>query len=176
LSERADAGIVAQRDLVTAAALLDLVSAPWLGELAHRCRENGAAVLFPMIYDGRIHCTPAEPGDEAVRDRVNQHQHTDKGFGPALGPDAAGTAGRLFASLGYEVRRGSSDWHVGPNAGALQEQLIDGWATAATTIDPASSALIADWRTRRLTHVAAGRSILTVGHQDIAGWLPQAGG
>ena len=29
-----------------------------------------------------------------------------------------------------------------------------------------------DWRARRLAHVDAGRSRLTVGHDDLAAWLP----
>jgi trans-aconitate methyltransferase len=48
--------------LVTASALLDLVSERWLEKLVERCRETGAAVLFALTYDGRIACSPEEPG------------------------------------------------------------------------------------------------------------------
>jgi glycosyltransferase involved in cell wall biosynthesis len=41
--------------LVTASALLDLVSERWLLALAARCRHAGAAALFALSYDGRIH-------------------------------------------------------------------------------------------------------------------------
>jgi hypothetical protein len=34
------------------------------------------------------------------------------------------------------------------------------------------SALLADWRARRIAHVDDGRSQLIVGHKDLAGWLP----
>ena len=54
----------------------------WLRALAARCRESGAALLFALSYDGRIQCSPEEPEDAEVRDLVNRHQRTDKGFGP----------------------------------------------------------------------------------------------
>ena len=56
----------------------------------------------------------------------------------------------------------------------LQRELIDGWARAAVEIAPHQSALVHDWLTRRLAHVDAGRSHLTVGHEDLAAW-PRSG-
>jgi hypothetical protein len=64
------AAIFHGRQLVTASALLDLVSEPWLQALAVRCREHASAVLFALNYDGRIQCWPEEPGDEQVRELV----------------------------------------------------------------------------------------------------------
>ncbi len=101
---------------------------------------------------------------------VNQHQRTDKGFGPAVGPDAADVAARCFADLGYRVQRAPSDWLLTPASGALQRQLIDGWAQAAAEMAPQQIRAIDAWRERRLAHVAAGWSAITVGHEDVAGW------
>lgn len=156
------------RRLVTASALLDLVSEPWLRGLTAHCREHASAALFALNYDGRIHCSPVEGEDELVRELVNQHQQRDKGFGAALGSDAAATAERLFAGAGYQVHRQPSDWVLSPDDRGLQQALIDGWAQAATEQAPGESASIQDWRTRRLAHVAQGRSRLRVGHQDVA--------
>jgi hypothetical protein len=61
---------------------------------------------------------------------------------------------------------------LGPDARELQEQLIDGWAEAAIAVAPGRPSSIRSWRTRRLAHVAAGRSQLIVGHEDLAAWLP----
>jgi hypothetical protein len=165
-----DESIFAGRILVTASALLDLVSETWLRALAARCRENGAAVLFALTYDGAIRCAPGEPDDEMVHDLVNRHQRTDKGFGLALGPDAPGLAERCFAALGYRVRRERSDWELSPDAIGLQRQLIEGWAQAATVTAPAQATSILGWRDRRIAHVESHRSRLTVGHQDLAAW------
>jgi hypothetical protein len=159
------------RALVTASALLDLVPARWLDALAQRCLEAGAAVLFVLSYNGDIRCTPEEPEDELVRGLVNQHQRTDKGFGPALGPDASAVAARAFGSRGYQVRRERSDWVLAAGERALQTQLIEGWAEAAEAIAPDRAPQLDGWKDRRLGHVAAGRSSLVVGHDDIAAWL-----
>jgi len=166
-----DESIFVRRILVTAAALLDLVSEAWLRVLAVRCREHGAAVLFALTYDGAIRCAPREPDDEMVHDLVNRHQRTDKGFGLALGPDAPGLAEECFAALGYRVRRERSDWELSPDAIGLQRQLIEGWAQAATATAPARAVSILGWRDRRLAHVENHRSRLTVGHEDLAAWL-----
>jgi hypothetical protein len=55
----------------------------------------------------------------------------------------------------------------------MQRLLIDGWARAATEIDPRHARTIADWHVRRLTHVDAGRSRIVVGHDDLAAWPPR---
>ena len=63
LSKLADSSLFAGHALVTASALLDLVSvrlaAKRAGSALPRCR--GAMVLFALTYDGRITWEPAEP-------------------------------------------------------------------------------------------------------------------
>lgn len=173
LSRLADfGGLFAARDLVTASALLDLVSDTWLRRLADRCQGAGAVVLFALSYDGRIVCSPADSGDETIHALVNRHQHTDKGFGPALGPDATAFAAACFRQLGYDVSVASSDWRLTPAHGALQQQLVDGWAAAAVEVVPSEQATIAAWHRRRLEHIERGQSFLTVGHQDLLGVPP----
>ncbi|MBA3271926.1 MAG: class I SAM-dependent methyltransferase, partial [Acidobacteria bacterium] len=110
-----DPSIFAGRHLVTASALLDLVSETWLQTLASRCRSAGAAALFTITYDGRSSCLPAEPEDELVRGLMNTHQRRDKGLGgPAAGPDATACAERCFVAEGYRVTSEATDWVLGP--------------------------------------------------------------
>jgi len=158
--------------LVTASALLDLVSEQWLRTLVQRCRAAGADVLFALTYDGRIACDPVDGDDERVRGLVNQHQRGDKGFGPALGPDATRVAEACFRAEGYVVDVAASDWVLSPEQHELQRELVAGWAGAARELAPSDAALIDGWRARRLAHIDAGRSHLRVGHQDLAAWLP----
>ena len=165
-----DRALFASRALVTASALLDLVSDAWLEALIARCREAGAAVLFALTYDGRMDFAPAEIEDEAICGLVNRHQRTDKGFGPALGPAAVARTSELFSAAGYYVEREASDWSLTPESHELQRQLIAGWADAAVAVAPERSDVIDDWCDRRMAHVDEGRSQVIVGHKDLAGW------
>jgi len=174
LGELDEPNIFTGRHLVTASALLDLVSEPWLRVLAARCRAARAAALFTITYDGHFTCSPAEPEDTMVRSLLNEHQKRDKGLGgPAQGPDAVACAERCFVDAGYLVHRESSDWTVGPEQTQMQRMLIDGWAEAAAEVTREGAPVIADWRARRLAHVDAGRSRAVVGHEDLAALLPE---
>ena len=156
------------RDLVTASALLDLVSESWLQRLARRCRETGARALFALTYDGRSICTPADEDDEMIRELMNRHQrNNDKGFGTAAGPDGTDAAERSFKAEGYGVRRERSDWHVQADARGFQHRLFEGWAQAAREIAPERSIAIDAWLARRQEHLDAGRSTVMVGHEDL---------
>jgi hypothetical protein len=169
--DRLDADLFAGRHLVTASALLDLVSESWLKLLASRCREVGATALFTLTYDGRSSCDPVEPEDDLVRHLMNVHQKTDKGLGGlAEGPDAWSVAERVFKDAGYRVACAASDWSIAPSAQAFQHMLIEGWAHAAREIAPRKSDTIADWLRRRLAHVAGGRSRIVVNHVDMVAW------
>jgi hypothetical protein len=158
--------------LVTASALLDLVSATWLAEATLRCREAEAPVLLALTYDGRMRCNPAEPDDRLVQQLFNRHQRTDKGFGLAVGPSAAAAAERSLLQAGYRTRSARSDWRIGPGRhAALQLQLIEGWFDAAQELAPAETSRLREWRRRRRAHVEADRSELLVGHVDLIAWL-----
>jgi hypothetical protein len=159
------------RGLVTAAALLDLVGGAWLTALLARCRAAHAAVCFALTYDGRSECTPAEPEDAEVLALFNRHQRLEKGFGAALGPDAARVAEAELRAHGYNVAAAESDWLVEPAHVAMQEALLDGWLGAALEIAPERRGALTDWHRRRMAHVALGRSALRVGHVDLVGWL-----
>jgi len=172
-----DSGLVGSARLVTASALLDLVSDSWLERLADQCRNASAVALFALSYDGRIACVPSDEGDEIVRTLVNRHQHGDKGFGAALGPEATSHAESCFRARGYETRRAQSDWSLGAADAALQRELVDGWAEAArelaaTEMAATEPGAIERWRVRRQAHIAEGVSRIVVGHEDLAAWLP----
>jgi trans-aconitate methyltransferase len=165
------ATVLQGQEMVTASALLDLVSEEWLQALCAMCRSQRSVVLFALSYDGRMTSLPEEPEDELVRTLVNRHQQTDKGFGRALGPDAAARATELLENLGYQVVRDRSDWVLDRESALLQRQLIDGWAEAATAIAPAEAEIIGRWRERRIEHIAGERSRVIVGHEDLGAFI-----
>jgi hypothetical protein len=161
------------RHLVTASALLDLVSEEWLRALAAQCRAAGAATLFALTYTGRSRCSPVEPDDGMIRELLNRHQKTDKGLGgAAAGPEASALAARCFEEAGYHVSIAASDWSLGRGAEELQQMLIEGWTVPAMELAPRDADRITRWRDRRLAHVRTGYSKMIVGHTDIAAWVP----
>jgi hypothetical protein len=152
-------------DLVTTSALLDLVSAGWLDRLVAALSRVARPLYAALSYDGAVALSPESRYDGEVIAAVNRHQRTDKGFGPALGPDAARTAPERMRAAGFAVIEGRSDWQFGADDGAIQMEMLTGWAGAAaeTGVDPA---IIAQWLGERRDHVAAGRSHMRVGHID----------
>ncbi len=159
-----------RRCLVTASALLDLVSENWLDQLAHRSMRAGASVCFTLTYNGRIRPTPVEPEDRTAAELFNRHQLGDKGFGPALGPDAGRRGAEIFENCGYRTRSGGSDWRIKPGQRALQRALLDDWFDAVIEIDPDRAGELRNWRDRRRAHIDANRSEFIVGHTDVIGW------
>jgi len=157
--------------LVTASALLDLVSLHWLQALGLCCRRLGAGVLFALNYDGRICNDPADPMDERLRELVNRHQCTDKGFGPALGPASAPAVEQLFSGLGYSLQLQPSDWHIGARQASLQKMLVHGWLDAAGEMAPEEARQLQAWGRRRGMQIENTGLQITVGHVDVAGWL-----
>lgn len=153
--------------LVTASALIDLVSADWLERLAQRCREVQAAVFIALSYDGTLGWDPALKDDEKVRASVNRHQHTNKGFGPALGPLAAPEFKTRLERLDYRVELRPSPWRLGPEQIAMQTTLLQGWVEAVREIAPDATHWLHAWAARRRSLIEQGNSRLIVGHWDL---------
>ena len=155
-------------DLVTASALLDLVSEPWLRELAAACVAGRRGVLFALSYDGTVSWQgDDDPLDRTVLDAVNEHQLRDKGLGPALGPTAGRTVERVFHEAGYETWLVASPWELGQDDEELVRPLLDGWVSAAIEQLPEVAERARAWAERRATAVASGHARLSVGHCDV---------
>src|SRR3954464_9342235 len=153
-------------ELVTTSALLDLVSHEWLDRLVTEAAARRLPVYAALSYDGLATLDPTDALDSAVIDAVNQHQQSDKGFGPALGSEAAATAPSRFEAIGYGVTQGASDWVFGQKDAEIQTEVLTGWAVAAREIGATSISEIIGWLARRRGHVAGGRSSMRVGHVD----------
>jgi len=152
--------------LVTASALLDLVSAPWLQALTTHVQGTAAALLFALNVDGRTHWDPADPDDAFVQGCFGRHQLRDKGFGPALGAQAAPAAQALWAAAGYQVRQARSDWVIeGAPSTAMLSAMIEGTAAAAQQQEPGAQPRVQAWQARRQACLGATR--LQVGHVDL---------
>jgi len=152
--------------LVTASALLDLVSQAWLENLAAACAHVGASAWFALSYDGRIELAPQHAKDSWLQSLINVHQRSNKGFGEALGPKAHAAACAAFARHGYKVLEARSDWRLTTEESELQGELIEGWLGAARELANDDTALT-DWSALRRSQIAAGALEIHVGHSDL---------
>jgi hypothetical protein len=167
LAHDLEAALDGPADLVTASALLDLVSKDWLDRFVVETAARRLPVYAALTYDGRVEFDPGDPLDTAVVASVNRHQRRDKGFGPALGPMAAAAAIDRFRNAGHTIVQGLSDWVFAPHDHAIQNDVVAGWAGAAEEMDELPLADIVGWLTRRRDLIAAGRSRIRVGHVDV---------
>jgi hypothetical protein len=154
------------KPLVTACALLDLVSAPWLQMLIRKGQAAHAALMFSLVVDGRISWNPVDPQDALVQALFSQHQRRDKGFGPAMGAQAVASALQQLASAGYTTQQANTDWQIeGGLSPAMQLAMVQGLAAAALAQDASGKEAVLAWQARRSGGISSSR--LRVGHVDI---------
>jgi hypothetical protein len=160
--------------LVTASALLDLVSQAWAERLVQAVVGLHAALYVTLTYDGVLEFEPDDPLDDEVCRWVNRHQRSDKGFGPALGPDGTDALRRCLEPHAGRLMQAHTPWRLGPEDRSIQEALLQGWAGAALETMPERAGKIEGWHARRLALLAGGLSSCRVGHLDLL-WLPEGG-
>ena len=162
------ASVIGGADLVTASALFDLVSPAIIERLAADVSAASAGFYTVLTYDGVASWMPKHPADTEMRDAFNLHQHSDKGFGPAAGPDATDVLAGAFERQGYRVQRGKSPWFLDETFTALRHEVDRGWAGAAAEAGVNQSTTDA-WLKHRLT---AENAVTIVGHEDLLALPP----
>lgn len=164
---RLGAGALEGADLVTASALLDVLSAGELARLVATCAGAGCPVLLTLSVTGRVELDPADPFDRAVSEAFNDHQRRTTDTGRLLGPDAAEAAVDAFTGHGLDVALRPSPWRLGPASAALTAQWLTGWLAAACEQQPELRPQALTYRRRRLTEIQSGRLSVTVHHTDL---------
>jgi hypothetical protein len=167
LRENLAAAFQPKPDLVVTSAFLDLVSGDWLDRLIEQLKTHRLPFYAALSYDGRASCDPPQSFDRTVIEAVNRHQKTDKGFGPALGPDAAAETSQRLKDAGFHVVEGRSDWLFLPSEGVVKSMIIDGWAQAVYELGDVDDDKLSDWASWHLTRIAEGQSEIMVGHVDL---------
>jgi hypothetical protein len=153
--------------LITASALLDIMTAEELERLVATCAGADCPVLIALSVTGRVEITPVEPFDQSVIDAFNAHQRRTTSAGKLLGPDAVGAAVDGFTRLGLEVVVRPSPWRLGPGHAALAAAWFTGWLAGACEQRPELRAHAPSYARRRLAEAAAGHLSVTVHHQDL---------
>lgn len=145
--------------LVTATALLDLTSRAWIDRFVAALRAKRLPLLCTLTVNDAVAITPSHPLDKHVFDVFRAHQHGDKGFGPAMGGEAAAYLETALKSADYEITADDSPWRV--ERGELLRQLLDGVAGAVRETGRVPE--IDAWLRAAQTDTA----LFVVGHRDV---------
>lgn len=162
---RLSAADLADGSLVTASALLDMLTAEEIERVVAAC--VGRPTLFAMSVTGRVRLTPTDPLDTAVEAAFNDHQRRTVDGRRLLGPDAAAATAAAFARRGVDVRERPSPWRLGPEHADLTAEWFRGWLGAACEQRPDLAGPAQAYAQRRLADAAAGRLTVLVEHRDL---------
>ncbi len=158
---------------VTCAALLDLVSAPWINRLADHLASKRLPLLAVLTYDGRMEWSLADPSDPVLAQAFHRDMLTDKGFGPALGPDAAFALETALRTRGAATQLRDSYWRIAASDSAMLTAMNASLSEAALrSAHGTERNAIADWSARRARQIDAGEVALVVGHQELMATWP----
>jgi SAM-dependent methyltransferase len=158
---------LAGASLITASALLDMLTPAEVERIVGSCVEAGCAALLTISVTGRITLAPSDPLDDVIASAFNEHQRRAGDDGRLLGPGAVGFAADVFARMGAEVVLAPSPWRLGPSDTALTTEWFEGWVGAACEQRPELTASTQAYVERRLADAAAERLRVTVHHQDL---------
>jgi hypothetical protein len=151
-------GELAGASLITASALLDLLTADELARMLLAC--TGRPMLLALTVVGRVALSPADPLDRRIGAAFNAHQRR----GRRLGPDAVAAAAD---ALRGELLVRPSPWRLDAADADLAAAWIRGWVAAACEQEPALAAEARAYLDRRLAQAAAGELAVTVDHADL---------
>lgn len=153
-------------DLVTASALLDMLTGAEVARLVALCAAPGCPVLVTLSVVGVVEVEPRDPLDDRVAESFNAHQRRDCAVGRLLGPDAAPAAVAGFRRLGREVLVRPSPWRLDSTLSELTAQWFAGWWSAASEQRPELAVTAPTYLRRRLDELAAGNLRVAVHHVD----------
>jgi hypothetical protein len=153
--------------LITASALLDLLSEEELPGLVTICAERGCPVLLALSVTGHVELIPRDPLDRRIAAAFGAHQRRMTHRGRLLGPDAAAAAVEQFGRLGAEVLVRPSAWRLRREQADLAAAWLSGWVAAACEQDIGLAATAEPYARRRIAQAAAGQLSVTVDHVDL---------
>jgi SAM-dependent methyltransferase len=153
--------------LITASALLDLLTEDELARLVTVCVGAGCPALLTLSVVGGVHLIPADPLDRRVAAAFDAHQRRTTEGARLLGPDAVAVALDQFSRLGAEFLVRPSPWRLGALQSDLAAEWFTGWVGAACEQQLELAAETDDYTRHRLAEATAGQLAVTVNHADL---------
>ena len=146
--------------LVTATALLDLVSEAWIKEFAKALKHNNLSFYCRITPNNSIEFDPKEDLDEKVISTFNTHRYSDKGFGMSLGGHAADFTIEQLQSFGFDVRSSLETWgnrhHNKSFRKIFNSKLVEGISQAVNNTKLFDASELKQWTDSRLSAIQNG--------------------
>lgn len=158
---------LADATLVTASALLDMLTGEELHRVVAACADAGCPALFTISVIGRVRFSPADPLDGEIAEAFNDHQRRTVDGRTLLGPDAVEVCVAAFERRGVPVTVWPSPWRLGANQADLVAEWFAGWLAAACEQRPELVGRVRAYAARRRAQLAAGQLDVVVEHRDI---------
>ena len=157
--------------LITASALLDMLTLEAVERVVAACAGAGCPTLLTISVMGRVELTPNDPLDAEIAAAFNAHQRRTVGGRTLLGPDAVDATVEAFGRRGMRALVRFSPWRLGADQAHLASEWFKGWVAAACEQRSELACRVAPYASRRLAEAAAGRLDVVVHHTDLlAGW------
>jgi len=156
-------------DLVTSAALLDLLDDRALTAIVEACGAGTVPALLALSVTGEVRLDPGDHLDGAVAEAFDAHQRR----GGRLGPRAGHECARRFADRGWTVVEVATPWRLGPAEPDLLAAWLAGRAGAAVEQAPELADPLRAWSRRRTAQMRDGGLSAVVGHVDVVALPPR---
>ncbi|WP_338751866.1 class I SAM-dependent methyltransferase [Janibacter alittae] len=153
--------------LVTASALLDMMTREEIERMVASIAGAGCPALITLSVVGQVKLAPAHPLDGRITAAFNDHQMRETGHGQLLGPGAVDVAAAEFLHAGYTVQLAPSPWQVDSRDTVLLESWLTGWVGAACEQDSTLQSEGSDYLGLRKEQVEGGQLAATVHHRDL---------
>lgn len=156
--------------LVTASALLDVLTAEELRAVTRASIAVGCPVLLSLSVTGEVRLDPRDPRDDAFGAAFNAHQQRPVSGRRLVGPSGVALAQRLFIEAGWNIRPAATVWRLGDHDPRLLDQWFDGWLDAALEQRADLQVEAADYRALRSSQLRRGALSAVVVHTDLLAW------
>jgi hypothetical protein len=156
--------------LVTASALLDVLTSQELHAIVQACVTVGCPALLSLSVTGEVRLNPADPRDDVFMASFNAHQRRLESGRRLLGPDGTAVVADRFLQAGWNVRTSDSFWRLSERDPHLLEQWFDGWVDAALEHSAELRPDGVGYRELRSAQLRSGALSAVVMHTDLLAW------
>jgi hypothetical protein len=161
---------LAGASLVTASALLDVLTARETHAIVSACVGARCPALLTLSVTGQVQLSPRHELDSVFERAFNAHQLREADSRRQLGRYGAPIARALFTAAGWHVRPSTTVWRLDHRQPRLLREWFYGWVDAAVEQDPGLRADARRYCQLRMTQIERGELDAGIRHLDLLAW------